>query len=183
MSLDLAVADCLRFRAKYRWRNAGNPPILDPLASAHFPAHRSEQRNDQTALSRECEVFEDGPPCRVSNATAGMVDQVGNPHRVGAASPEDPPGGPDRLKRSVPHTPAKIGDAAVSLDVVAPTTGRYDVLPHMQAPATPGDNVVEAGGWQVAVDASPPIPSEDRASGERDSCTTRHAHVANQPNH
>ena len=127
-------------------------------------------------------MLEDGPPGRVVDAPSGVVDQVGNPHRVSAASPEDPPGGTHRLKGRVSHPPPQVGDAAVGLEVVAPTTRRDDVLPHMQTTAAPRDDVVKAGGRQVAVDASPAIASEDCPPGERNCGPTRHPHVTDQPN-
>jgi hypothetical protein len=128
-------------------------------------------------------VLEDGSPGRVVNAPSGMVDQVGNPRRISPASPENPPRGTHRLKGSVSHPPPQVGDAAVGLEVVAPTTRRDDVLPHMQTTAAPRDDVVKAGGRQVAVHASPAIASEDGPPGERNCGPTWHPHVTDEPNH
>ena len=61
-----------------------------------------------------------------------QVRQVGHPGGVGATGPEDPPGGSDRLERRVAHAPPEVGHAPVGLEVVAATTGRHDVLPHVQ---------------------------------------------------
>ena len=89
-------------------------------------------------------MIEDGPPSRVVSAPTGMVDQVGNPGRISATRPENPPGRTHRLKGCVSHPPPEVGDAAVSLEVVAPTTGRDDVLPHVQPPAASRDDMIEA---------------------------------------
>src|SRR6185312_3643192 len=93
--------------------------------------------------------------------------QVGPPLRVHPPGAEDAPRRTGRRTWRPVHAPAKLGYHSIGLGVVAAAAAGNDVLPDVLPAAAARDDMVDAGRGRGAVDATPSIPGEDSAAGER----------------
>jgi len=114
---------------------------------------------------------------------ADEIRKVRRPSRIGTAGTENAPGWPGRAKGGVPQAPPKFADTAIGLHVVAATTGGHHVLPNMFTAPTAWDDMIEAGGWRVAVDATTAVTREHRSAGERDLGVMRYTDEPDQADH
>src|SRR4051794_18418422 len=93
------------------------------------------------------------------------IVQIRPPLRVDSPGAEHPPRNAFGRSRLARHPPAQLGDDAVCLGVVAPTTAGHDVLPDVHPTAATREDVVDAGRRRPAVDAPTTVTGEDRAPG------------------